>query len=332
MIKSDKVNNILQISQYLNDHPRAPVKNVLKFCRAHHILKSNDAVYNTLQHMERNQIITNPFLFLKSCTDHRNVHCMIKTEDVNSFRKLILKENRSAIESVYQSRHGEENAIYVKSTKFLFLRDFELIEEMEWESHTTIFPWKWNGRERFLFNLPDTEPEKSLPQKNLHADPDFQITDDIKTLLYWLKVNLRLRDVPLMKLTGFDYRKIKALRDTILANSVVYIPVFFLGRNQYDCVYFSFLTKYYTFFINLFAQNSGTSFLITGKNGRTFLFVNTTRPAEVLYAMEHFEDTGIIDKMLFYYLQRRWDPIIEDFKLRKIPEKYFWMFGVPKKK
>jgi len=36
-------------------------------------------------------------------------------------------------------------------------------------------------------------------------------------------------------------------------------------------------------------------------------------------------------KMFFYYLQARWDPIIEDFKLGRIPEKYFWMFGVPKK-
>ncbi|KYK34774.1 MAG: hypothetical protein AYK19_02555 [Theionarchaea archaeon DG-70-1] len=283
--------------------------------------------------MERNRIIMNPRIFLKNCPDHKNVHCMVRIDDANLFMRSIVQENKDAVKAVYQSRHGKESVIYVKSTKLLFLRDFELVEEIEWESHNVIFPWEWNGREEFLSDLPDVEPEKSPPlQENLTAHPDFEITEDVKTLLYWLKVNVRLRDVPLMKVTGLDYRKIKTLRDTILANSIVYVPTFLQGGNRYDCIYFSFFTKHYTFFETLFAQNSGTSFLIHGKNRRTILFVNTTRPSWVLRSMEYFEDIGIIHKMLFYYLQRRWDPIIEDLLLGKIPEKYFWMFGSPGEK
>jgi len=331
--KFDKIFNLLQISQYLNDHPRARVINVLKFCRAHNILRSADAVYNALQYMEQNRIIVNPRIFLKNCPDHRNVHCIVKTEDVDAFMELIVKENRDSIKGVYQSRHGKENAIYVKSTKLLFLRDFEIVEEIEWESHNVIFPWGWNGSETFLSELQYTEPEESPPpQENLKANPGFEVAEDMKTLLYWLKVNLRLRDVLNMKETGFDHRKIKTLRDVILANSIVYFPTFIHGSQNYVPLYFSFFTKYYTFFRTLFGRCSGTSFLIKGKNDRTILFVNTTKPYWVFRAIEHFEEVGIVRNMLFYYLQRKWNPILEDFKLGKIPEKYLWMFGVPKKK
>jgi len=309
------------------------VINVLKFCRAHNILRSADAVYNALQYMEQNRIIMNPRIFLKNCPDHRNVHCIVKTEDVDAFMDLIVKENRDAIEAVYQSRHGKENAIYVKSTQLLFLRDFEVVEEIEWESHNIIFPWKWNGSETFLSELPNTKPEESPPpQENLTANPDFEITEDIRTLLYWLKVNVRLRDVFIMKETGFDHRKIRKLRDTILANSVVYFQTFMHEFHNYVSLYFSFFTDHCRFLMEFFSRNSANSFLIRGTNRRAFLFVNTTTPDWVLHAMEHFEKIGIAKDMLFYYLQRRWDPIIEDFILGKIPEKYFWMFGVPRKK
>lgn len=332
-METEKICNMLKISQYLNDRPRATVKNVLKFCRLNNILKSNDAVYNTLQYMERNRIIMNPRIFLKNCTDHRNVHCIIRTEDTDKFMKSIVKENRDSIKAVYQSRHGNENALYVKSTKLLFLRDFEIVEEIEWESHNVIFPWKWNDSDNILSNLPDTNLEKSLPLKeNLTTNPGFEITGDINTLLYWLKINLRLRDVHLMKETGFSHRKIKIVRDAILANSVVYFPIFIHKFHHYVSLYFSFFTDYYTFLMKFFSRNSGTSFLIRGKNNRTFLFINTTMPGWILRAMEYFEDIGIVRTMLFYYLQKKWDPILEDFSLGKIPEKYFWMFGVPRKK
>ena len=89
---------------------------------------------------------------------------------------------------------------------------------------------------------------------------------------------------------------------------------------------------YQCFLVKFFGRNSGTSFLIKGKKDRTFLFINTTTANWVIHAMEYFEEMGIVKNMLFYYLQKRWDPIIEDFEAGKIPEKYFWMFGVPKKK
>ena len=332
MSKSDEILNLLRISQYLNEHPRDTVKNVLKFCRTHNILKSNDAVYNALQYMERNRIIMNPRIFLKNCPGHRNVHCMVQADDTDEFMNLIVRENRNAVKAVYQSRHGNENALYVKSTKLLFLRDFKIVEEIEWESYTVIFPWKWRS-DNILLNLTDIEPEISPPpQENLMANPDFAVTKDVRILLYWLQVNLRLRDIYLMKEIGFTYRKIKILRNAILANSVSYFPTFIHKFQYYVPLYFSFLTDYYRFLIDFFSQNSGTSFLIKGKNGRTFLFINTTTPEWVLRAMEYFEDIGIVRNMLFYYLQKKWNPILEDFKLGKIPEKYFWMFGKPKEK
>ena len=332
MKKSEKLSNLSKISQYLNNYPRAPVKDILRYCQTSNILRSNDAVYHALQYMERNRIILNGCILVKNCEDYRNVHCLIHARDKDQFMKSIVEENLEAIEAVYQSRHGKENIAYVKSTKMLFLRDFELVEEVEWKNYTVIFPWKWDGTDNFLLKVPDMEPEESpSPRENLRSNPDFGMTEDIKTLYYWYKINVRLPGVSIMKETRFNQKKVQKLRDNLFTNSLVYFPTFLLGGTQYDCVYFSFFTKYYSFFVKLFAENSGTSFLIHGKNGRTVLFVNTTRPSWVLRTMEYFEDTGIIHNMLFYYLQRRWDPIIENFKLGRIPEKYFWMFGVPKK-
>jgi hypothetical protein len=251
---------------------------------------------------------------------------------MNQFSKSIVEENESAIEAVYLSRHGKEGIAYVKSTKLLFLKDFELVEEVEWKNYTVISPWEWDGTDKFLLEVPDIElEESSSSEENLKSDPGFEMTRDIKTLYYWYKVNVRLPGISLMRETGFNQKKIQTLRDNLFTNSLVYFPTFLLGGKKYDCVYFSFFTKYYTLFVKLFAKNSGTSFLIQGKNGRTVLFVNTTRPSWVLRTMEYFEDMGIIHNMLFYYLQRRWDPIIRDFTLGRIPEKYFWMFSVPKK-
>ena len=333
MVESDKIFNLLQISQYLNDHPRDRVKTILRFCRSRDLLKSSDAVYSTLRYMERNRIIMNPRIFLKNCTDHRNVHCIIRTENTDAVTESIIKENRDSINTIYQSRHGKENIMYVKSTKLLFLRNFELVEEIEWESYTIIFPWEWNGSDEILTGLPDVLPEMSPPpQENLTAHPGFEVTEDTKAVLYWLKVNLRLPDVSVMKETGFNYNKIRTLRNEIMANSVIYVPTFIHEFHNYVSLYFSFFTQYYDFLVKFFGRNSGTSFLIKGKKDRTFLFINTTTANWVIHAMEYFEEMGIVKNMLFYYLQKRWDPIIEDFEAGKIPEKYFWMFGVPKKK
>lgn len=321
----------MKISQFLNNYPQAPVKEILKYCQATSVLGSNDAVYHALQYMEQNRIILNGCVLVKNCKNHRNVHCLVQARDMDQVMKSIVNRNEGEFEAIYQSRHGKENVFYVKSTKLLFLGDFEYIEEVEWKNYIVIFPWEWDGTDRFLLEVPDIEPkENSSPEENLMSDPDFEMTDDIRTLYYWYKVNVRLPGITVMRETGFNQKKVQKLRDSLLTNSLVYFPTFLLGGNKYDCVYFSFFTKYCTLFVKLFAQNSGTSFLIQGKNGRTVLFVNTTRPSWVLRTMEYFEDTGIIQDMLFYYLQRRWDPIIEDFRLGKIPEKHFWMFGAPK--
>ena len=199
--------------------------------------------------------------------------------------------------------------------------------------NNVIFPWKWGNTEEFLCEIPDITPDESLPpDENLKAHPDFEITKDMEKLLYWYKINVRLPDVPIMKETGFDHRKVKTLRNMLLTNSIVHFPTFLYGARHYVCLYFSFFTKYYDVFLDLFARNSGTSYLITSESGRVFLFVNTTRPGWVLHAMESFENTGIISRMFFCYLQTRWDPLIEEYRSGKIPEKYFWMFGKPKKK
>lgn len=281
--------------------------------------------------MEKEQILLNGSILLKNHKGYKNIHYLVQTDNVDEFMTFT-QELEESIEVVYRSRQIDENIMYVKAVTSIDFKEFSLLEKIEWESYNIVFPWKWDGTGEFLLDLPEDNPEESPPlQENLNGDSDFRITKDIRQLLYWYKVNLRLPDVPIMKETGFDHRKVKTLRKCILANSIIHFPTFLHGARHYVCLYFSFFTKYYEFFMDFFAKNSGTSYLIGGKNGRTFLFVNTTRPGWVLHAMETFEKRGIILKVFFCYLQERWDLIMEDFKSGKIPEKYFWMFGAPKK-
>lgn len=334
MLKSEKPDNLLQIARYFNEHPRDSVKNLLKFCQSRNILKSYDAIYRALRVMEQNRILSNGNILVRNHKDYRNIHYLVQTEDVDKFMIHVLQKNRNLIEMVYRSRQGKKNTIYVKTTNAMDFKDFNLLEEIEWESYTIILPWKWDKTEKFLFDLPEdiALEESPPPQKNLKANPDFEITEDIKTLLYWYKVNVRLPDVPIMKETGFDHRKVKILREKILNNSIVHFPLFLHGIHHYVPLYFSFYTKRYDFFMKLFARNSATSYLIRGTNGRTFFFVNTVRPSWVLRSMEKFENMGIVKEMLSYYLQDKWEPLTEDFKSGKIPEKYFWMFGTRRRK
>ena len=333
MSKSEKPDNLLQIARYFNEHPRDSVKNLLKFCQLNDILKSNDAVYRALRVMEQERILLNGNIVVKNHEGYKNIHYLIQTDDVDEFMNSVFQENRDSIEAVYRSRQGKEHIIYVKSTTLIDFEEFDLLEELEWESYTVIFPWEWDCTERFLITPNVMTPQESPPpQENLTAQPEFKITNDMKTLLYWYKVNVRLPDVPVMKETGFDHRKVKTLRNEILANSIIHFPTFLYGVHNYVPLYFSFSTAYYDFLTKLFARNSAVSFLIKGKKGRSCLFINTVKPAWVLRAMEEFEDTGIVRNMLSYYLQERWKPTLEDFKSGKIPEKYFWMFGTSEKK
>ena len=333
MLKSEKPDNLLQIARYFNEHPRDSVKNLLKFCQAHDTLRSYDAIYRALRLMEENRILLNGNILVKNHKGYNNVHYLVQSENVDRFMTS-LKENENSIEIIYRSRQGKENVLYIKTTEITDFRDVTYIERIEWESYTVIFPWKWNSAKPFLRYIPEDIPlqESPPPRENLKAHPDFTLTEDIKQLLYWYKVNVRLPDVPIMKETRLDHRKVKTLRKRIFANSIVYFPVFLHGVHNYVPLYFSFFTEYYTFFMNLFAENSATSFLVRGRNGRISLFVNTIRPTWVLRTMEKFERAGIVQDMLFFYLQDRWSPLVEDFKSGKIPRKYFWMFGTPKKK
>ncbi len=334
MLKSEKPDNILQIARYFNEHPRNSVKSLLAFCQLHNILRSYDAVYRALRLMEHERILLNGSILMKNHEGYRNIHYLFQTEDVGGLMNALLQENRNSIEAVYRSRQGKENIVYAKSTRPLDCKGFNLIEEIEWESYHIIFPWDWDGTETFLFRVPEdiSLDESSLPRENITAAPNFEITEDMRVLLYWYKVNVRLPDIPIMRETGFDHRKVKTLRKRIFDNSIVHFPIFLFGARHYVCLYFSFFTEYYEFFLRLFARNSVVSYMVKGKNGRTFLFVNTTRPGWVLSAMEAFEETGVIQKTFFCFLQARWDYIIADFKAGKIPGKYFWMFGMPKKK
>lgn len=306
------------------------MEELLKVCQSQMILKSYDGVYRALKSIEKGNILLNGKILVKNHENYRNIHYLLRPDSVEEVTRTAF-QYRDSIEVMHRSRQGNTPTIYIKAVQPLDFEGVDVLEKMEWESYNVIFPWSWDKTGRFLQEVPQDIEESPPPPENLSAEPGFKMTEDMRALLSWYRVNVRLPDVPVMKETGFDHRKVKSLREWILKNSVVHFPVFLYGVHNYTPLYFSFSTKCYAFFMKFFAKNSAVSYLIQGE-GRTLLFVNTLRPIWAFRVMEELENTGIVKDMLCYYIQDKWNPLVEDFKSGKIPEKYFWMFGSKRKK
>ena len=81
-----------------------------------------------------------------------------------------------------------------------------------------------------------------------------------------------------------------------------------------------------------FQQLSATCYLF-GNKERTICFVNTILPGLVIQVLEELEQKTIIEDLSTEIAVKDWNKIEDEYRLGRIPEKFFWMFkGRIKKK
>ncbi len=148
---------------------------------------------------------------------------------------------------------------------------------------------------------------------------------------YWLCVNYRMSYTDLGRLIQKSPQAAYRRKLIINQSVIIHYPIFIGGLSSYELLFFSFETKFPSFFVEVLSKNTGMSYLIQTSE-RTTLFVNTTTPKVVNSAMSRYEDTGIIRDLRRMYLHNYWDPIVEGYMEGSIPERYFYMFRIGNKK
>jgi len=112
----------------------------------------------------------------------------------------------------------------------------------------------------------------------------------------------------------------------------IYYPTFIHSRPNYTRIISSFCTDYPEYVKKIFQNLSATCYLF-GNSERTLLFVNTTLPGLAIQVLEELEQRTTIEDMCIEIAVKDWNRIEDEFRMGRIPEKFFWMFkGRIKKK
>jgi hypothetical protein len=94
----------------------------------------------------------------------------------------------------------------------------------------------------------------------------------------------------------------------------------------------SFHTEYSEYIKEIFQRLSATCYLL-GNKERTLLFANTILPGLVIQVLEELENRTIIEDLNTEIAVKDWNRIEDEYRLGRIPERFFWMFkGRIKKK
>jgi len=320
----------LKLGHLLNENPHASVDKIYRMAREKKILGSINTVWYTLEYMEENKIIDNPRVVVRNCTNYTNKHYILKTEDSRDSIMEFIRKYRDHIDMVHSMNAYQGTYLYVKTHGSVSIPDrFEILEECTWVNFVHILPCSIS--ERDLSDAVKAEPDTESVLDDFTIDT--RLEWDLKTweTFYWLCVNYRMSYTDLGKLLQKSPQA--AYRRKLIINEAVIIhyPIFIGGLSSYELLFFSFETRYPTFFVDVFAKNTGMSYLIQTPE-RTTLFVNTTAPKVVNSALSRYEDTGIICNLRRMYLHNYWDPFMEDYVKGSIPERYFYMFKIGNKK
>lgn len=320
----------LQLGHVLNKYPHASVDKIYRIAREKGVIGSINTVWYTLEYMEEHKIIDNPRCVIKNCKTYTNMHYILKTEDSKESNKSFITKNRDCIDMVHCMNAYRETYLYVKTHGTLLIPDrFQILEECTWSNFIPILPYSTTEKE--LSDAVKAEPETESVLDDFTVDNQLEWDNETWETFYWLCVNYRMSYTDLGKLIQKSPQAAYRRKLIINESVIIHYPIFIGGLPLYELLFFSFETKYPSFFVEVLSKNTGMSYLIQTSK-RTTLFVNTTVPKVVNSAMSRYEDTGIIHDLRRMYLHNYWDPIVEEYMKGAIPERYFYMFRIGNKK
>lgn len=319
----------LQLGHILNENPHASVDKIYRMTREKGLIGSINTVWYTLEYMEERKIIDNPRCIIRTCKNYTNKHYILKTENLKESMRFIT-EYRDSIDMVHSMNAYQGTYLYVKTHGTILIPDtFQILEDCIWSNFVPILPH--STTEEGLSDALEAEPESESVLDDFCVDETLEWDHKTWETFYWLCVNYRMSYTNLGKLIKKSPQAAYRRKLIINESVIIHYPIFIGGLPLYELLFFSFKTKYPSFFVEVFSKNTGMSYLIETPK-RTTLFVNTTVPKVVNNAMSRYEDTGIIHDLRRMHIHNYWDPIAEDYMKGSIPEKYFYMFKIGSKK
>lgn len=173
------------------------------------------------------------------------------------------------------------------------------------------------------------KPQKSLiPSESV--DNPFDWDYDTKQVFWWLSINYRLSLTEMAKKLRVSRTTVKRKKELIKEVAYIHYPTFICSRPNYTRILSSFYTEYPQYIEETFQNLSATCYLF-GDQKRTLCFINTTLPSYSIEVLEELEERSIIEDLNTEVVVRSWNRIEEEYRLGKIPERFFWMFKKEKK-
>ncbi len=288
-------------------------------------------LWYALHYMEKNGIIHNPRCLIKNFKNYTNMHYVLRVKEWKEFIDKFAQKYKDVIDMVHCMDAYGESLIYLKTHCELPIPDnITILERKEWTNFIPMLPHSILADD--LEEALKTEPESESTLTDFAVDDYLEWSNEIWDTYYWVCVNYRMNHKELGKLLERSPQTAYRRRRLIDESISVHYPLYIGSSSSYQCIFYSFKTKFPLFFIAVFSRNTGPSYLIQTKDKWTTCFVNTKIPFLVNDAMKRYKETGIIHDLKSIRVSTLWYPILDDYLKGAIPERYFVMFKSKKRK
>ena len=316
----------LLISHILNKDPDIMEKQIFSEISA---IKSRRTLKDTLIFMEEGQVITNPHLYLRNCEGYSNRYLIAKVANWKDLYTKIICRNYEEIDAaMYIHLWRRNRLVYLKYHNTLKRDVHDVIEQGQLDYFHAIHPHSTTDKK--LSRILEVEPanKSHIPAENL--DKKFDWDYDTKQVFWWLSINYRLSLTEMARQLHVSRTTIKRKKELIKEFAYIHYPTFICSRPNYTRILSSFYTEYPGYIKEIFQSLSATCYLF-GNQERTLCFINTTLPSYSIEILEELEEKSIIEDLNTGMVVRSWNRIEEEYRLGRIPEKFFWMFKKRKK-
>ena len=316
----------LHLSHILNAYPDIPENYILNKTS---LLKTRRALKETLIYMEEHQIILNPYLYIRNCEGYSNYYLIAEVKNWKDLYERIICRNWEVIDSAFYIRSWKKNRLaYIKYHNALEREVDTVLEEGPIDYVCVLHPHALTDQELELGSEPDKKSQIPVDKLNKVFDWDY----DTKQVFWWLSINYRLSLTQIGRQLEVTRTTVRRKKRYIEEFSYVYYPTFIHSNPNYTRILSSFCTEYPEYVKKIFQNLSATCYLF-GNQERTLLCVNTTRPGLVIQILEELEQRTIIEDLNTEIAAKNWNRIQDEYRMGRIPEKFFWMFkGKIKKK
>ena len=240
----------------------------------------------------------------------------------------IICRNWEAIDAAFYIRSWKKNRLaYIKYHNALEKEVPHVLEQGPIDFMCIIHPQSVTDQD---FKNLELEPKKSFIPPDV-MDRPFDWDYDTKQVFWWLSINYRLSLTHIGRQLEVTRTTVKRKKQLIKEFTHIHYPTFICSRPNYTGILSSFYTDYPEYLKKIFQHLSATCYLF-GNRERTLCFINTTHPSHVNNVFEELEQKTIIEDLNTEVTVRGWNRIDDEYRMGKIPEKFFWMFKRKKRK